>query len=220
MQHQEILSDEVLLCIREVVYLHTLSAMDTNTDNTNDGARIDHIQVSIESRLVFHEQACKRFGLVAECCRLATYIVCYVSHASSSAWNSSFVPLRLAEKILTHLEMTSASELWVGRRDLFLWFLLVGASVCRYGTNCFALALMPQYERLIARVFEEAKFWTDVDDDGSLVVQGALEGFIYAPDWVQNRHVIPNWVALEKLLLLSTTTAAMLDEDIVGEDPT
>ncbi|KIX09446.1 uncharacterized protein Z518_00526 [Rhinocladiella mackenziei CBS 650.93] len=189
--HRQVISEDIISCICEIVHLQTLIAAETVDQTT-----VNDLQTSIESRLIFPESPQQEPGPIAECCRISVYIVCYMS--STSTWNSSFVPLRLAEKLLVMLDESSNGDLWVSRRDLLLWLLLVGVSVSR-GQNCFAAALTSQYQRLLTRTAQEAKCWVDVQHS-DILLQAVTEGFIYAQHWVAERHTVPEWVQLEKVL--------------------
>lgn len=198
-KHHKVISDEVLVCIGDIVHLQTFGAVETS-----DHATIFELQASIECSLVFHEQTCRDFGLVSECCRLAAFIVCYMSYKST--WNASFVPLRVSEKLLVYLNMTTHSDLWLSRRDLMLWLLLVGASACK-AENCFAGALTSRYEELIKRITHEVKGWTDLQS-GPGVLHTAMEGFVYAQLWVSRRCSIGYWTELESTILSSGSSAS------------
>ena len=206
--HRDAISDVVLCCVREVLYLQNLITLESG-----DSASINDLQASIEARLVFHETTCKILGPIAECCRLGVYMVCYMSHANT--WNSSFVPLRLAEKLLALLDITLSSDWWIFRRDLLLWLLLVGASVSN-DDACFAEALGSQYQDFIKRVSGEAKTWPDLHE-GIAPVQTALGGFIYSQDWVVRRQSIPHWAQLERAL--SEPTPSELEFTVAEESP-
>jgi hypothetical protein len=191
--HEEVVCADVLLCIRTILRLQILT-----TSHASDATTIENLQARIEARLVFEEQRCKDAGLIAECCRLAVYIVSYMSN--SATWKSAFVPLRLAEKLLDYLEQSITADMWQYRRDLFLWLLLVGASVGR-GQNCFATDLEARYEGFIDRTTRHVKDWNELKN-GPKALNNVLRKFIYAEDWVAQRHTIPNWTKLEHAVFL------------------
>ncbi|OAP61400.1 hypothetical protein AYL99_03603 [Fonsecaea erecta] len=186
--HEEVISGVVQLCIRNLLYLQELIAA-----GTADHQKIEGLQISIQSRLVFHEEGCKKVGLIAECCRLAVYIVCYMTNTPT--WTSAFVPLRLAEKLLSHLDKSLGTELWRYRRDLFLWLLLVGMSVSK-GRNCFATELASRYQEFIDKAIEDVQRW-DEFKDGPKALHNVVKQFIYVQDWVAKRHLISRWTDLE-----------------------
>ncbi|KIW27576.1 uncharacterized protein PV07_07305 [Cladophialophora immunda] len=191
--HEQVISGDVLLCIRSLLYLQELVAT-----GTTDREKITDLQTSIQSRLVFHEESCKKIGPIAECCRLAVYIVCYMT--SIQTWTSAFVPLRLAEKLLAHLDKSLGTDLWRYRRDLFLWLLLVGMSVGK-GRNCFATELATRYQEFIDKAIDDVQKWDELKD-GPKVLHNVVERFVYAQEWVAKRHLIPRWTDLEMSVFL------------------
>ena len=191
--HQELISDDVLLCIRTI-----LVTQDSVVQARYDTTTIEEVQAGIEARLVFQEQCCQDLGPIAECCRIAVYIVNYMSN--SQTWKSTFVPLRLAEKLLNYLERTKKTDKWVYRRDLLLWLALVGASTGR-GRNCFATALARRYQGFIEAMRADVKNWTDLWN-GPKVLHNTMKSFIYANEWVAERHIIPGWRGLERAVFL------------------
>ncbi|OAL33384.1 hypothetical protein AYO20_07395 [Fonsecaea nubica] len=191
--HEDVISSDVLLCIRYVLYLQELVGIGTTNRET-----IEDLQASIQSRLVFHEDSCKKMGQIAECCRWAVYIVCYMT--STPTWTSAFVPLRLAEKLLAHLDKSLGTDLWRYRRDLFLWLLLVGMSVGN-GRNCFAVELASRYQDFTDKVIEDVQKWDELRD-GAKALNNVVKRFIYAQDWVAKRHLLPRWTDLEMSVFL------------------
>ncbi|OCT50478.1 hypothetical protein CLCR_06878 [Cladophialophora carrionii] len=186
--HEEVISPDVLLSVRIILYLQ-----DHTSPSTSNPIMIEDLQARVEARLVFDEKASREFGPIAECCRVAVYIVSYIS--SSSTWKGAFVPLRLAEKLLASLEKTNEQDLWRYRRDLFLWLLLVGSSVGR-GQNCFAAELATRYQQFIQNVKRDVRSWTDLKN-GPGAIHSVMETFIYADDWVAKRYLLPSWSDLE-----------------------
>ncbi|KIW89772.1 uncharacterized protein Z519_09929 [Cladophialophora bantiana CBS 173.52] len=205
--HEEVISNDVLLCIRNVLYLQELA-----TAGTTDQNKMEDLQISIQSRLVFDEESCKKLGPLAECCRLAVYIVCYMT--STPTWRSAFVPLRLAERLLAYLDKSFATDLWRYRRDLFLWLLLVGMSVGR-GRNCFAVELASRYQEFVDKVIEDVSNWDELKD-GHKALHNVVRRFIYARDWVAKRHQISRWTDLEMGVFLCGSDD--VDIDMGNED--
>ncbi|KIW70787.1 hypothetical protein, variant [Phialophora macrospora] len=202
--HEYVISADVLLSIRIILYLQN-----PPSPGTSDLTMIEDLQARVEARLVFHEKSCKEFGPIAECCRVAVYIVSYIS--SSTTWKSAFVPLRLAEKLLTYLEKTNRQERWRYRRDLFLWLLLVGASVGK-GQNCFAAELASRYQQFIESIRGDVTNWTDLKN-GPRALHNMMKSFIYADGWVAKRHLIPSWSDLERTIFLCGSEEADTDMD-------
>jgi hypothetical protein len=177
--------------------------------DASNAASNEELQARIEARLVIQEKDCKELGPVAESCRVAVYIVSYMSNSTS--WKSAFVPLRLAEKLLNYLGRTVSTDTWRYRRDLFLWLLLVGASVGR-GKNCFATELANGFQDLIARVTEDIRNWTDLRN-GPKALQNLIKRFIYAEDWIAQRHLLPSWNGLERAVFLCGSEDVDIDVD-------
>jgi hypothetical protein len=191
--HQEAISSDVLLCVQNILALQSpLTSTEPNLTTTEE------IQLRIESRLVFQEQSCKQFGVISECCRLAVYIVSYVS--DSTTWKSAFVPLRLAEQLLHYLTETMATNSWQYRRDLFAWLLLVGASVGK-GSNCLASNLDARYQDLIERATLDVSDWKELKN-GPKAVNNVLRRFIYADGWISRRDTLPGWSGFEQAMFL------------------
>ncbi|KAJ9603315.1 hypothetical protein H2200_012093 [Cladophialophora chaetospira] len=211
--HEEVISDDVLLCIRTILKLQDITRL-----NESDFTVIEELQARIEARLVFHEQCCKEVGPIAECCRVAVYIVSYMTNAAT--WKSSFVPLRLAEKLLSYLERISTRDLWRYRRDLFLWLLLVGASAGR-GENCFGVDAATRYQDFIEATTQDVKNWKDVRN-GPKTMQNTIKSFIYPEDWVARRHSIPSWTDLENAVVLCSFKDVQIEVDVdpLLQDPT
>jgi hypothetical protein len=202
--HEEVISEDVLFCIRTILKLQDLTASDSF-----DSSLIEDLQTRIEGRLVFQEQSCKELGPIAECCRVAVYIVSYMSNPAS--WSSAFVPLRLAEKLLNQLDKTSTTVIWQFRRDLFLWLLLVGASTGR-GENCFAKELAAAYQDFIERITDDVNGWTDLKN-GPRALHNVMKRFLYTKDWVAERHQIPRWTKLERAVFLRGSEDVDIDMD-------
>lgn len=187
--HEDVISDDLVACIRKTIHLEKLIATDTV-----DLITIEDLQTSIEARLVCDKQVRKEFGPISECCRVAVFIVSYM--LNSAIWKSNFLPFRLAEKLLQYLEETSTTDIWRYRRDLLLWLLLIGASAAR-GQNCFATDLAGRYQSFTERTIQDVKNWTELRD-GPKALGNVLKRFIYPQEWTEKRHLIPRWMSLEK----------------------
>ena len=203
--HEEVISDDVLLCVRTILKLQGLARI-----KGSDFTMIEELQARIEARLVFQEQCCQEFGPIAECCRIAVYIVSYMSN--SATWKSAFVPLRLAEKLLAYLEKTSTTDVWRCRRDLFLWLLLVGVSAGR-GQNCFAVDLATRYQDFIEDATQDVRNWADLRN-GPKALHNTIKSFIYAEGWVVKRRLIPYWNGLERAVFLCGSEDVDIDVDL------
>lgn len=145
-------------CILDTLELQSTVAH-ANTTKTSARAKYDQLdtmQADIESRLSFLTQTCRDHGFVAEAVRIALFIVVYT--AWMETWNSSLVPGRLAEMLVTLLEGSVGSgaggsadqnadadpdadadisrdldgdadgRIWAQHRDLHLYLLFIGVS--------------------------------------------------------------------------------------------
>ena len=171
-----------------ILKFHNQAATDV-TDST----MIEDLYVDIEARLICQEEHCLELGSVAESCRNAVYII-YT--CDSAMQNDALVPLRLAEKLLDCLNKTRQQEIWHYRYDLFLWLLLVGASAGQAQDK-----LATRYEDLLARVANDVKSWTNFRQ-GQHALHNVMQSFMYAEDWVVQRHLLPGWDELERAVLL------------------
>lgn len=209
--HEDVISDDLVACIRKTLHLEKLIATDAV-----DLITVEDVQTSIEARLVFEKQVRKEFGPISECCRVAVFIVSYM--LNSAIWKSKFLPFRLAEKLLQYLEETSTTDIWRYRRDLFLWLLLIGASTAK-GQNCFATDLTSRYQNFIERTIQDVESWTELRN-GPKALGNVLKRFIYPQKWIEKRHLIPGWMGLEKAVFScgSEDVNIEMDTDAVLQD--
>ena len=154
------------------------------------------MQASIESRLEFAGKACRNLGPVAECCRIAVFITCFLAYTDT--WANPLVPCKMSQILHTKLYDSTYSSAWLHRRDLQMWLLLVGSSV--------SLRNKGQVEDL-------DKKWTDLltrfrvyysetasrEIDRSCLAR-VLEDFIYFEGCKQQRWNLRAWGELEALL--------------------
>ena len=192
--HGDIIHHDLLSCIERIKGLQTAMAA-----GSLEPTKVDNIRASIVSRLISLQQTCQAFGPIAEGCRVAAYVVCDTCVVSSG--KSSFVSWRLSESLTHILAETIGSEDWAYRRDLLLWLVLVGAS-CARTEKWPSSAPGSPYEDIMARLLLDASTWVN-REEGSLILLGATQGYIYDQVWLNNRHLIPHWADLERLLTQS-----------------
>ncbi|KIW16716.1 hypothetical protein PV08_03905 [Exophiala spinifera] len=190
--HEEVIHHDLLSCLKEITGLQKIVAM-----NSLESVALDDIRASIVSRLVVLQQACESLGPVSECCRLAAYIVCHLCSKTACA-HAPHVPVRLSEKLAHVLQDTIRDAAWHLRHDLLLWLVFVGASASRCDGDLFR-PLNPQYRHIMEVVLQLAVTWVK-RREGELVLQSAKAGFLYSGDWVAQRHLIPNWTELERMV--------------------
>ncbi len=189
--HQEAIPHDVILCIQDIASIQTTIATEAV-----EPVAVDNIRASIVSRLVLLQQPSQTLGPIAECCRLAAYIVCYVSYQAAS--KDYFIPVRLSEKLLLILDNTIPSDIWSCRRDLLLWLVFVGSSASRANLQS-TCPIEPRYQDILERVLQWAKTWDDMQE-GKLILETMKTGFVYADDWINQRYWIPYWADLERLI--------------------
>jgi hypothetical protein len=88
---------------------------------------LSNMQASIESRLAFEEGNCKELGPIAECCRIALLIICFLSFTET--WANSLIPCRLSDILRLCLSKSIEDPIWSKRRNIQTWFLFIGSSV-------------------------------------------------------------------------------------------
>lgn len=189
--HEDVIHHDTLLCIKEIVGLQKMVAM-----NSLKPVAVDDIRASIASRLVVLQQACKSLGPVSECCRLAAYIVCHLCCKSARA--HLFIPAHLSERLGQIIHDTIRDGAWNLRHDLLLWLVFVGASASRYDGDSLREP-NEQYRHIMEIILQLARTWVK-RREGDLVLQIAKAGFLYADDWITQRQLIPNWTELERMV--------------------
>ena len=189
--HRKVLPDDLMDCIEDIVELQS----QTNHYASND-FHIDDMQASIESRLAFQGRACRTFGVVAECCRLAAYICCYVSFMET--WANSFIPSRLSAMLLKLLSNSLGTSVWSLRHNLLLWLAFVGSRIADIDKG-HVDDLRAQYGRLLVRIREEASSWQGVGTCGN-PLRSALRDFVYCRNWLPWRMNTREWFVLEMFL--------------------
>ncbi|KAK1241038.1 LOW QUALITY PROTEIN: hypothetical protein MKX08_001012 [Trichoderma sp. CBMAI-0020] len=207
-RHSHALPNDLLACIVDIVELQaTLFARNLpQAPQTSKFHKLDAMQASIESRLAFQAQECRKHGVVAEGIRLAVFMCCYCSWTET--WNDRLIPCRLAEMLLDLLEPTilpypqQLTTTWLPHIDILLWLLLVGSNVVM-SERGDQHGLKPRQSCLISSV--TSSFDTLCDFDGMNIgqrLQDGLTDFIYADFWLRQRLYIKEWLELE--LLFST----------------
>ena len=189
--HQEAIHYDVILCIQDIASIQRIIATEAV-----EPVAVDNIRALIASRLVLLQQPSQTLGPVAECCRLAACIVCYICY--QAAWKDYFVSVRLSEKLLLVLDDTIPSDIWSCRPDLLLWLGFVGSSASRANLQS-TCPTEPQYQDILERVLQWAETWDD-RQEGKLILETMKAGFIYADNWINQRYMIPYWADLERLI--------------------
>jgi hypothetical protein len=186
-QHQEVLPQELLSCIEDILELQ--SAIFLMKKSSINRIAISNMLADIESRLASESNT----GPVAECCRIAALITCFLSFTDT--WANALIPCRLSDLLRMHLHDSIENPAWCKRKNLQLWFILVGSSATVLNNGC-----VENLERK----------WTDLsidlqahssrssqDEFNAACVGSALTDFIYCDYLLQQRLIVPAWSSLE-----------------------
>lgn len=186
--HKEELIEKLQDCIMDIVSFQKL--YEHRDPGASHFALLDRWQASIESRLIDITIPCINFGIVSESCRVAAYICCYSTYME--VWSSSFIPMKLTEKLLKYLSQRMTDPIWNSRRDLFLWCVFVCTCTIQ-GTDASYQNIREQHETLLKDLlvgFDSLK----IDES---VLDKALGTFMYVGDWIQRRLLNKQWLDLE-----------------------
>jgi hypothetical protein len=195
-KHREVLPTELLNCIEDIMTLQaTVSRMRTTALNRLE---LSNMQASIESRLASGEHACQTLGPVAECCRLAALIVCFMSFTDT--WANALVPCRLAAMLQICVDDSLKSSDWSQRRTLQVWILLVGSCVTLVDNSHVDGLTQKWHESLVRFVGYYEELMQDECNLDSADVQSLLEDYVYCDRLVQQRLSIRGWPELETML--------------------
>jgi hypothetical protein len=182
--HWDVIPDNLLACYGDIVDLDAAV-----TDRQHPSHSIDDIQASIESRLANLAELCKDFNVAAECARLAAYICCYTVYVE--IWKNFLIPCRCSSLLLDALVSSFDDSIWIKRRDLQLWFVLVGSCTARLDHGHLR-ELKSGYSTLVMRLVATVSTWPQAE----LSLQSALKDFIYTEVWIQHRQANREWSQL------------------------
>jgi hypothetical protein len=191
LQHQEVLPDELLNCLEDIAELQ--AAVLEMRKSTIDRIALSNMQASIESRLAFEDSACKKMGVVAECCRVAALITCFLSFTDT--WANALIPCRLSDILQTRLRTSIASPIWAGRRNLQIWIVLVG-SYATVLNNGFVDDLHRKWTELSA-LFHAPSSGHPPEGFNAVCIESATQDFMYCSHLLERRLSVPAWAALE-----------------------
>ena len=189
LKHRGILSTELLECLEDILELQfTVGSM---RKSTFDRLHLSNMQASIESRLAFEKRACRNH--VAECCRIAALMTCFLSFTKT--WANALVPCRLSDQLRKLLHSSMESPIWSRRRDLQIWLLLVGSSICI--TETAHVDDLQRKWRLLLDRFRLHSMVRIHEKPERSDLEGALSDFIYCESWMLQRNQVPGWSELE-----------------------
>ena len=194
-KHQEALTDDLKGCIKDILSLQAL--YESKDPETCNFTLLDRWQASIESRLVFLQDSTAQAGVISECCRLAAYICCYSVY--TEVWSNSFIPMKLAERLLMHLKKTLTQAVWHERRDIFLWLVFVCTSTI-HAAETHYYAVRGEHEVFMRQLAASIEEW----DNKHYSVRSVLGEYIYVGDWLQRRLSNKLWLAIEVGLHVAT----------------
>lgn len=194
-EHQEELSQTVRYCIQDILELQATVLEMKNT--SIDRLRLSNMQASIESRLAFEEEACQTLGPVAECCRIALLITCYLSFTET--WINPLIPCKLSALLWMRLHDAVDSSVWSQRRDLQTWLLLVGSYVTILN-NGYVNGLAQKWDDLLTQVSHHFLPGQPLKTNRGHL-HSALTGFIYTERLLNQRHSVRSWAHLESRLV-------------------
>jgi hypothetical protein len=189
-QHREVLPQELLSCVEDILQLQATSS---KTNKSSYSYELSNMQASIESRLAFAQQVCKQAGPVAECCRIAIFITCFLSFTET--WANPLIPCRLSDLLLTGLNDSLSSPVWINRRNLQVWLILTGSCATLLNNGCVENLEVKWAD--LSRLFPTSCSNLSPDEISAAWVESALQDFIYSEYLLQRRLSIPAWSALE-----------------------
>lgn len=188
--HQDVIADDLQDCIKDILLLQAM--YESRDPEICNFTLLDKWQASIESRLVFLTKSSTKFGVVSEGCRLAAYICCYSIY--TEIWRNSFIPMKLAERLLMHLSKTMSYSIWLRRRDVFLWLAFVCTSIIQGSeANYYTATAKNAHEVFMRQLSTSAKSWAN----RRCSINSALSEYIYVSNWLQLRLSNKLWLAIE-----------------------
>lgn len=187
-QHQDMITNEVLDCIQDIAELqHTVQMM---KQSSIDRMELSNMQASIESRLASQEASCEALGPVAECCRIAALITCFISFIET--WSNPLVPCRLSDMLRVRLHESISDTAWLERRNLQLWLFLTGSYVTVLNSG-FVDDLPQKWSALLAVLGIELV----QSHYNATNMRSALDDFVYCNNLLQRRFEVTAWLDLE-----------------------
>ena len=194
LQHRDVVPDHLLDCFEDIV---ELQAAFLNSDvRPINFFNVDNMQASIESRLAYQGSTCKALGPIAECCRLAAYLTCFLSYTET--WDNLLIPCRLSDRLRALLDYSLEQSAWVQHRALQAWLLLVGSCTATMDRG-YVEGLKERWNELLKRF---TKYCSNLpkSEMNTGILTSALEAFIYCNDWLRKRRDIRGWLDLELTL--------------------
>lgn len=191
--HWDVIPDKLLTCYENIVDLDAAVV-----DKVHPFRSVDDMQASIESRLANLADLCNAFNVAAECSRLAAYICCYTAYVE--VWKNFLIPCRCASLLLDALVSSFDDMIWAKRRDLQLWFFLVGSCTARLDQGHLR-GLKSGYNTLAMRLAATVSTWPHAQ----ISLQIALKDFIYTEAWFEHQPANGEWSRLVACVEAYTT---------------
>lgn len=182
--HWDVIPDDLLMCYEDIVVLEGYVATESRVFG-----EVDDMQACIESRLAFLASRCQDFGVVAEASRVAAVICCYTCYAET--WNNFLIPCRCASRLLDLLAISITDSVWVERRDLQLWLILVGSCTAMLDQGHLD-SLKSSYDILIKNLGTMVPFWPQARSD----LRSAMTNYIYPSTCFQRHKENLEWFRL------------------------
>jgi len=193
LEHQDVIPQDMLDCIEDIVELQEILL--NNSDRPVDFFKVDNMQASIESRLASQGPAANALSPIAECCRLAAFMTCFLT--CTETWGNALVPCKLSDKLHGLLYNSLESPVWVHHRALQIWLLLVGSCTASLDRG-HVEGLRGKWNETLARFTRYSFSLPELEMNDALT--SALEDFIYCGDWLRKRQEQREWFALEMAL--------------------
>jgi hypothetical protein len=195
-KHQDLLPRELLCCIEDIVELQT--TIQEMKKSSIDRTKISNMLADVESRLASEAQSCQDSGSVAECCRIAAFITCFLSFTET--WANALIPCRLSDLLQKRLSESIENPIWSKRRNLQLWCILTGACVTFLNTG-YLEGLEQDWINLSFGLRTHFLQHPEEEFDAS-DFDSALKDFIYSNCLLQQRMTVIAWSSLELGLLI------------------
>ncbi|KAK5070682.1 hypothetical protein LTR24_010618 [Lithohypha guttulata] len=192
--HRDVLPHGLLDCIEDIVELQEILL--NNSDRPVDFFKVDNMQASVESRLASQGPVANAQSPIAECCRLAAFMVCFLT--CTETWNNVLVPCKLSDKLQGLVFNSLEDPVWVQHRALQIWLLLVGSCTASLDRG-HVEGMKKKWNETLAR-FTRYLFKFPELDMNNEALTSALEDFIYCRDWLRKRQEVREWFVLETAL--------------------
>lgn len=191
LHHRDVIPGHLLDCFEDIMELQATCL--SNDLRPINFFNVDNMQASIESRLACEGSACRALGPIAECCRLAAYLTCFLSFTET--WNNLLIPCKISDKFRVLLDNSLEQSTWAQHRALQVWLLLVGSCTATMDRG-YVKGLKARWNELLKRFTKYCSNLPKSEMNNEVLVS-ALEDFIYCGDWLRKRREMREWFVLE-----------------------